>query len=92
MLNEARVFNTMPLIKLGTEFKKVDHFLSRFETIPHIVELDHLTVSGDVYFGRDVVLKGTVIIIAYEGHRIDIPPCSLLENKIVTGDFRILEH
>lgn len=92
MLNEARVFKTLPLVKLGVEFKKVDSYLSRFETMPKILELDHLTVSGDVYFGRDVVLKGTVIIIAYEGHRIDIPSCALLENKIVTGDFRILEH
>ena len=29
-----------------------------------IIELDHLTVSGDVTFGKGVVLKGTVIIIA----------------------------
>jgi UTP--glucose-1-phosphate uridylyltransferase len=28
------------------------------------LELDHLTVSGDVTFGKGVVLKGTVIIIA----------------------------
>jgi UTP--glucose-1-phosphate uridylyltransferase len=92
MLNEARVFNTLPLVKLGEEFKKVGTFLSRFETMPKVLELDHLTVSGDVRFGRDVELKGTVIIIASEGQRIDIPPCALLENKIVTGDFRILEH
>ena len=32
--------------------------------IADIIELDHLTVSGDVTFGKGVVLKGTVIIIA----------------------------
>ena len=36
--------------------------------------------------------QGTVIIIANEGERIEIPPCSLLENKIVTGNLRILDH
>jgi UTP--glucose-1-phosphate uridylyltransferase len=25
------------------------------------MDLDHLTVTGDVYFGRDVTLRGTVV-------------------------------
>ena len=32
-------------------------FLSRFASIPNILELDHLTVSGDVTFGRNITLK-----------------------------------
>ena len=32
-------------------------FLNRFETIPDVLELDHLTVSGDVTFGKGVSLK-----------------------------------
>ncbi|MPD02048.1 UTP--glucose-1-phosphate uridylyltransferase [Portunus trituberculatus] len=57
-----------------------------------MLELDHLSVSGDVTFGRRVVLKGTVIIIANHGDRIDIPAGSILENKIVSGNMRILDH
>lgn len=38
-----------------------------------MLELDHLTVSGDVKFGRKVTLRGTVIIVANEGNRIEIP-------------------
>ena len=64
----------------------------RFQTIPDLLELDHLTVTGDVHFGRDVSLRGTVIIIANHGERIDIPCGSLLENKIVSGNLRILDH
>ncbi|MCP6484580.1 UTP--glucose-1-phosphate uridylyltransferase, partial [Klebsiella pneumoniae] len=68
------MFPTTPLVKLGDkDFAKVKSFLSRFATIPDILELDHLTVSGDVTFGRNVSLKGTVIIIANHGDRIDIP-------------------
>ena len=32
--------------------KKVSAFLARFGSIPDMLELDHLTVSGDVTFGR----------------------------------------
>ena len=36
--------------------------------------------------------QGTVIIIANHGDRIDIPSGSVLENKIVSGNLRILDH
>jgi len=91
-MNPKRSFPSVPLIKLGTSFIKVKDFLKRFESIPDTLELDHLTVSGDVTFGRDVSLKGTVIIIANHGDRIDIPPGAILENKIVSGNLRILDH
>ena len=73
-----------------------------------MLELDHLTVSGDVTLGKKVLkpttscillshchqvsLKGTVIIIANHGERIDIPAGSVLENKIVSGNLRIMDH
>ena len=47
------MFPATPLVKLGdNQFKKVSAFLSRFGSIPDLLELDHLTVSGDVTFGR----------------------------------------
>jgi len=92
IMNPARSFPSAPLVKLGEQFKTVKEFLSRFDNIPNLLELDHLTVSGDVTFGKDVTLKGTVIIIANHGTRIDIPPGSILENKIVSGNLRILDH
>jgi len=33
-----------------------------------------------------------VIIIATHGDRIDIPQGSILENKIVSGNLRLLDH
>ena len=89
--------------------------MRRFESVPDLLELDHLTVSGDVTFGKHVSLKvrllccvgvlrayssrlllsnaqGTVIIIANHGDRIDIPAGASLENKIVSGNLRILDH
>ena len=29
--------------------------------MPHIMDLDHLTITGDVHFGRNITLRGTVI-------------------------------
>ena len=59
---------------------------------PDMMQLDHLTVSGDVYFGRNVVLRGTVVIVANDGSRIDIPDGSVLDNCVVSGNLRIVEH
>ncbi|CAF3924585.1 unnamed protein product, partial [Rotaria magnacalcarata] len=92
VMNKQRSFPTVPLVKLGASFTKVKDFLSRFESIPDCLELDSLTVSGDVTFGKGVSLRGTVIIIANHGDRIDIPPGAILENKIVSGNLRILDH
>jgi len=92
-MSPLRMFPATPLVKLGdSQFKKVSAFLSRFGSIPDILELDHLTVSGDVTFGKGVSLRGTVIIIANHGDRIDIPAGAVLENKIVSGNLRILDH
>lgn len=93
VMSPQRMFPTTPFIKLGdNHFAKVKDFLTRFANIPDVLELDHLTVSGDVTFGKGVSLRGTVIIIANHGDRIDIPSGAILENKIVSGNLRILDH
>ncbi|XP_051158503.1 UTP--glucose-1-phosphate uridylyltransferase isoform X4 [Leptopilina boulardi] len=93
VMSPKRMFPTTPFIKLGdNHFSKVHQFLTRFATVPDILELDHLTVSGDVTFGKGVSLRGTVIIIANHGDRIDLPSGTILENKIVSGNLRILDH
>eukprot|EP00123_Amoebidium_parasiticum_P012074 comp21094_c0_seq1/m.28473 comp21094_c0_seq1/g.28473 ORF comp21094_c0_seq1/g.28473 comp21094_c0_seq1/m.28473 type:complete len:493 (-) comp21094_c0_seq1:387-1865(-) len=93
VMSPERPFPTVPLVKLGDEhFKKVSQFMDRFAKIPNIVELDHLTVTGDVTLGPGVILRGTVIIVANHGARIDIPAGAILENKVVSGNLRILDH
>ena len=36
---------------------QIKDFFKRFKRIPDILELDHLTVSGDVTFGKGVSLR-----------------------------------
>lgn len=58
VMSAQRMFPTTPLVKLGdNHFSKVKEFLSRFANIPDLIDLDHLTVSGDVTFGRGVSLR-----------------------------------
>lgn len=57
MMDAAR-FGPAPLIKLGSHFKKVSDFQKRVPSIPRILELDHLTITGAVNLGRKVTLKG----------------------------------
>lgn len=92
VMNEARMFQSTPVVKLGDHFKKVAAYQSRFKNIPSMLELDHLTVSGDVKFGRKVTLRGTVIIVANEGSKIEIPDGTILDNKLLTGNLSIIDH
>ncbi|KAJ7924949.1 UTP-glucose-1-phosphate uridylyltransferase [Mycena leptocephala] len=91
VISPERMFATTPVIKLGDHFKKIQQFQKRFKTIPTIVDLDHLTVTGDVHFGRNITLRGTVIVVANEGQRIDIPDGCILENRLLSGDLNMIE-
>ncbi|KAG7528453.1 hypothetical protein FFLO_06134 [Filobasidium floriforme] len=91
-MNKARQFSGTPVIKLGDQFKKVSDFERRVKGGLNIVELDHLTVNGDVHIGKNCTFAGTVIIIATDGNKITIPDGSRLENKLVTGSLAIIDH
>ncbi|WFD07128.1 UTP--glucose-1-phosphate uridylyltransferase [Malassezia vespertilionis] len=92
VMNPRREFGQTPVVKLGDTFKKVGNYQKRFKNIPEMIELDHLTVQGDVWFGRNIILRGTVIIVANEGHKIELPDGAVLENKLITGNLAIIEH
>ena len=88
--NPDRQFDGLPLIRLGENFQMFEEYQKRFESIPDILELDLLTVVGNVYFGKNITLRGNVILIC-EGEELHIPDNSLLENKVLTGSIRIGE-
>jgi UTP--glucose-1-phosphate uridylyltransferase len=58
VMNPERPMLTIPIVKLGLEFQSASQYAERFEKgIPNIMELEHLTVAGDVKFGSDITLK-----------------------------------
>lgn len=83
--NEARINPANPTIKLGPEFQKVTDLENRCKSIPSIIDLDILKVTGDVWFGNGVILKGFVSINAELGEKIVIPDGAVLENKSING-------
>nr|KAJ0200706.1 hypothetical protein LSAT_V11C600298850 [Lactuca sativa] len=60
----------------------VGDFLKRFKSIPSIIELDSLKVSGDVWFGSSVVLKGKVVTTAKSEDKLEIPDKVVIQNKL----------
>jgi len=91
VMSPKREFPSLPIIKFGDHFHNIAEYRKRFKEIPDILELDQLTVSGDVTFGVGITLKGTVIIVAGHNERIDIPPGAVLENKIISGTLNIFD-
>lgn len=92
-LSPRRMFNSLPLVKLlGKMYKNIESFDKMFKTIPDILELDHLTVSGNITFGRKITLKGTVIVIADDESVINIPDGAILDDNILYGNLPIIEH
>ncbi|KAG9442532.1 hypothetical protein H6P81_018386 [Aristolochia fimbriata] len=83
--NEVRTNPANPSVELGPEFKKVSNFLGRFKSIPSIIELDSLKVTGDVWFGANITLKGNITVAAKSGVKVEIPDGVVLENKVING-------
>ncbi|KAL6555886.1 UTP--glucose-1-phosphate uridylyltransferase [Orobanche hederae] len=83
--NPARTNPANPSIDLGPEFKKVANFMSRFKSIPSIIELDSLKVMGDVWFGAGITLKGKVTIAAKSGVKLEIPDGTVIVDKEING-------
>ncbi|KAM1140154.1 hypothetical protein ACFX15_039603 [Malus domestica] len=81
--NIARTNPRDPFIELGPEFEMVSDLLSRFKSIPDSIDLDSLKVTGDVWFGAGITLKGKVTIVAKPGVKLEIPDglVILIENK-----------
>uniref|UniRef100_A0A183CVY4 UTP--glucose-1-phosphate uridylyltransferase n=1 Tax=Gongylonema pulchrum TaxID=637853 RepID=A0A183CVY4_9BILA len=70
----------LPIVELSEHFSKISEFQRRFPEIPSLREMASLKIIGDVYFGRNVTLKGCVEIIVDEGQQLTIKDGECLEN------------
>ncbi|OIR59079.1 MAG: UTP-glucose-1-phosphate uridylyltransferase [Amphiamblys sp. WSBS2006] len=87
--NPERKSGEMPKIRLGPGYKKMEKYAQCFEEVPDMLDLDTLVVDGNVSFGKNTKLSGTVLICADKDSKIDIPSGSHLADKIVTGNLSI---
>lgn len=62
-LNPSLITMPLPTVKLGKEFMFIDEYVRRIpiqqQHTANIAELEHLTIAGDVFIGKNVTLKGT---------------------------------
>lgn len=74
-VSDNQLFNLIVFIAYIPTFPtiKVSEFLRRFAATPDLLDLDHLTVSGDVTFGKGVSLKvynRCTMFLEYETHSL----------------------
>jgi UTP--glucose-1-phosphate uridylyltransferase len=81
--NPDRKQAALPSVQLGGEFADMEYFQERFSQVPGMLDLDSLTVDGDVRFGKNVQLKGDVKLSAPKGKPLTIPDGSVLGNETV---------
>jgi UTP--glucose-1-phosphate uridylyltransferase len=76
-----------PLIDLDPDyFKTMADFDARFpHGAPSLREASSLTVRGDWTFGKDVVVRGTVVLSDDDGEPNSVPSGTVLESMIVEG-------
>nr|XP_042907332.1 UTP--glucose-1-phosphate uridylyltransferase-like [Parasteatoda tepidariorum] len=86
LLNPLRRISYPPLIELvGKHFTSYSQIKERFPEMPDCLNLLSLTVSGDIVFGKNIVLKGNVLIQANPGEKIDVPSNTVLDNcQVIT--------
>ena len=78
--NPSRKNKTLPRISLGESLKFYEQYAERLKEMPNVLELESLTVEGDVGFGRNVRLVGKVVLRGVE-KTFFVPDDSLIRNQ-----------
>ncbi|MEA3435096.1 MAG: UTP--glucose-1-phosphate uridylyltransferase, partial [Thermodesulfobacteriota bacterium] len=92
MINPARVLkNKSDTIKINLDPKyygKIDLLEERFKyDVPSLVDCESLTIEGDVFFQKDVTIKGEVEIKNSKKSRADIKEGLVIEGDLTFGGF-----
>ena len=89
-VNPLRSIPFLPKLCLDSHFTRFEDFLMRFAQSPDMLDLEELTITGNVIFSRGVVLKGKVSIEAEPSSILQIPTNSMLDNVKVIGSIQIV--
>ncbi|KAK2960505.1 putative UTP--glucose-1-phosphate uridylyltransferase [Blattamonas nauphoetae] len=90
LVSPRRGISSMPVISLGPCYAKIQDIDSRCPSPPGLVDLESLTIVGDVTFQAGVELKGNIVIVPTEGKKLVIPAGSVLDNCTVTGCLSVI--
>ena len=71
-------------MKLDSRFyDRIDRFDARFvQGVPRLLGCEKLTIEGDVYFGGNVTIRGSVTIRNTGSHPATIPDGTVIEHDL----------
>ena len=79
MLNPERTSGQVIIDLDSSVYKLIDEMEARFPYgAPSLIDCDELIVEGDVLFGRDITIRGSITITNDSGQRQTIPDGSVL--------------
>ncbi len=80
--NPARRFGPLLIDLDEGYYKRIDQLRERFiHGAPSLIDCESLSIKGNVYFGKGIVVKGNVDIVNQSTHKVYIP-----DGTIITGD------
>ena len=80
--NPARQLGQLAVALDPRYYRLIDWMEQRFPYgPPHLLECERLTVTGDVVFGRDVVLKGAVELVNDTARPLQIQDGAVIEGS-----------
>ena len=84
-LRQNARLETIPQLSLSEEYTSLRGLLARFHPVPSLVQLQSLSIKGDVHFSPGVILIGKVEIVAESGKTLIVPENAVLKNVHVEG-------
>ena len=85
VLNPKRQLNTLAIILDSLHYKLITDLENHFpEGVPSLVDCTHLKITGDILFGRNIILKGNVTIKNTSNQQVKLANGMLIDNETLT--------
>ncbi|RLB31827.1 MAG: UTP--glucose-1-phosphate uridylyltransferase [Deltaproteobacteria bacterium] len=84
ILNPARRFGPLRIDLDDAYYKRIDQLQERFaHGAPSLVACKSLSIKGNVYFGRGIVVKGEVCIVNHSTRKAYIPDGTMITKDLI---------
>ena len=81
--NPKRRFESLKIELDNRYYKKIDQLKERFSSgIPSLIDCNSLKIEGNIYFGKEIVIKGDVNIVSRSPEKISLPDGTLIDKDL----------
>jgi UTP--glucose-1-phosphate uridylyltransferase len=82
--NPRRRFGTLAVRLDSRYYKKIDQLKARFpQGPPSLVDCESLDVAGDILFGKEIAIKGKVVMANRSDRQVAIADGSVIEEDLI---------